>query len=61
MIVVFTLLIIAALAFVAAAVSYTAPSSPMWDAILVHSLYVLIISVLVLGGVSTVGSLSGLL
>lgn len=58
---VFTLTIIAAVAFVASTVVYPFTRSLLWEAVLVYSLYIFGTAVLVFGGIGAVGLISGLL
>lgn len=58
---IFTLTIIVAIAFVAAAMVFPFVSSPLWEAVLVYGLYIFGTAVLVFGGVGAVGLISGLL
>ena len=58
---IFTLAIIAAVAFVAATVALPFANSPLWDAVLIHGLYILGIAIMVLGVIGAVGLVSGLL
>lgn len=58
---IFILTIIVAVAFVVATVVFPFTSSPLWDAVLIYSLYIFGIAVLVLGVVGAVGLVSGLL
>lgn len=58
---IFVLTIIVAVAFVVSTVVYPFTCSPLWDAILIYSLYIFGIAVLVLGVVGAVGLISGLL
>lgn len=58
---IFVLTIIVAVAFVMSTVVYPFTRSPLWDAVLMYSLYIFGIAVLVLGVVGAVGLISGLL
>lgn len=58
---IFTLVVIMAVAFVAATIALPFTRSPLWDAVLIYSLYVFGFATLVLGAVGTVGLLTGLL
>lgn len=58
---IFTLAIIVAVAFVVATVALPFTSSPLWDAVLIHVLYILGIAIMVLGVIGAVGLVSGLL
>lgn len=57
----FILASIAAAAFMVIIVAYPRACSPLWDAVLIASLYVLGIALVVLGVVGSVGMISGLL
>lgn len=58
---IFALTIIVAVAFVVSTVVYPFVSSPLWEAVLVYSLYIFGTTILVFGGVGAVGFISGLL
>lgn len=58
---VFTLMAIAAIAFIVLIVAFPVTQSPWWDQFFVYTLYVLGGSIVVLGVVGTIGSISGLL
>lgn len=58
---IFTLIIIAALAFVALIVAFPVTHSPMWDAIFIHTLHALGFILVVLGLIGAIGLISGLL
>ena len=58
---IFTLITIAALAFVALIVAFPVTRSPLWDAILVYTLHALGFIIVVLGLIGALGSVSGLL
>ncbi len=58
---VFTLIIIMAIAFVVATVAFPFASSPLWDAVLTYGLYILGIAIMVFAVIGAVGFISGLL
>lgn len=58
---IFTLTIIAAIAFVVATMALPFTRSPLWDAVLIYGLYALGVAIMVLGVVGTIGLVSGLL
>lgn len=58
---IFALTIVAAVTFVVSTVVYPFVSSPLWEAVLVYSLYIFGTAILVFGGVGAVGFISGLL
>lgn len=58
---IFALTIIVAVAFVVSTVVYPFVSSPLWEAVLVYSLYIFGNAILVFGVVGAVGFISGLL
>ena len=58
---IFTLITIAALAFVALIVASPVTHSPMWDAIFIYTLHALGFIIVVLGLTGAIGLISGLL
>ena len=58
---IFTLITIAALAFVTLIVAFPVTHSPMWDAISIHTLHALGFIIVVLGLIGALGSVSSLL
>ena len=58
---IFTLITIAAFAFIALTIAFPVTHSPLWDAIFIHTLHALGFIVVVLGLVGAIGLTSGLL
>ena len=58
---IFTLITIAALAFIALIVAFPVTHSPLWDAIFIHTLHALGFIIVVLGLTGAIGLISGLL
>lgn len=58
---IFTLIIITTLAFVALVVAFPVTHSPLWDFIFIHTLHALGFIIVVLGLVGAIGLISGLL
>lgn len=58
---IFTLITIAALAFIALIAAFPVTRSPLWDAILIYTLHALGFSIVVLGSIGAIGLISGLL
>lgn len=58
---IFTLITIAVVAFIALMIVFPATRSPLWDAIFIHTLHSLGFIIVVLGLVGAIGLISGLL
>lgn len=58
---IFTLIGIAMFAFMVLIAAFPLTASPLWDAVLTNSLYVLGIIIVVLGVIAMLGAVSGLL
>jgi hypothetical protein len=58
---IFTLITVAALTFIALIVAFPATRSPLWDAIFIHTLHALGFIIVVLGLIGALGLISGLL
>lgn len=58
---IFTLITIAAFAFIVLIVAFPATRSPLWDAVFIHTLHALGFIIVVLGLTGAIGSISGLL